>query len=234
MKQLLVMFMLLCSTVVFAQDVIVKKDGSTVVCRVVELTSSEIVYKKWSDLNGSNYVMNRSDASAINYQNGKKVNLSEIGMNLYSPSNQNDGMRQLNDKALLQIDAAISNPYKRANKLRATALIGGIALVGIGTAFYFVYNGSKKSKNAHDYWYEKEWALPASIGFATCGVAWATFFIIKANKARISADQNLTSSPVYHYNFKFADGSNLSTGIDIINDNNIGHNTIGLGLCYNF
>ena len=84
MKQLLVMFMLLGSTVVFAQDVIVKKDGSTVVCRVVELTTSEIVYKKWSDLNGSNYIMNRSDASAINYQNGKKVNLSEAGTNLYA------------------------------------------------------------------------------------------------------------------------------------------------------
>jgi hypothetical protein len=46
MKQLLVMFMLLCSTTVFAQDVIVKKDGSTVVCRVVELTSSEIVAQR--------------------------------------------------------------------------------------------------------------------------------------------------------------------------------------------
>ena len=61
MKQLLLFLFLLCSTGVFAQDVIVKKDGSTIVCRVVELTSSEIVYKKWSDLNGSNYVMNRAD-----------------------------------------------------------------------------------------------------------------------------------------------------------------------------
>ncbi len=48
MKQLLVFLFLLCSGSVFAQDVIVKKDGSTIVCRVVELTSSEITYKKWT------------------------------------------------------------------------------------------------------------------------------------------------------------------------------------------
>ena len=77
MKQLFVMLLLLCSVVANAQDVIVKKDGSTVVCRVVEVTATEITYKKWSDLNGSNYVMDKSLASAINYENGKKVNLSE-------------------------------------------------------------------------------------------------------------------------------------------------------------
>ena len=83
MKQLLVFLFLLCAASVSAQDVIVKKDGSTIVCCVVELTSTEIVYKKWSDLNGSNYVMDRSDASAINYQNGRKENLLEsmIGNN---------------------------------------------------------------------------------------------------------------------------------------------------------
>ena len=112
MKQLLIMLLLLCSIGISAQDVIVKKDGSTIVCRVVSLTDSEIIYKKWTDLNGSNFVMERSAASAINYQNGKKVNLSEA-MNLYMPNNQNEGMQQFNDKALLQIDAASNYPYKK-------------------------------------------------------------------------------------------------------------------------
>ena len=114
MKQLLVLFLFLCSASVFAQDVIVKKDGSTIVCRVVELTSSEIVYKKWSDLNGSNYVMDCSAASAIHYANGKKVKLSEV-TNLYKPNNQNDGTQQYNDKALLAMDAA-NHARKKVNR----------------------------------------------------------------------------------------------------------------------
>lgn len=77
MKHLLVLLLLLCSMSVSAQDVIVKKDGSTVVCRVVEVTASEITYKKWSDLNGSNYVMDKSLASAINYQSGKRETFGE-------------------------------------------------------------------------------------------------------------------------------------------------------------
>ena len=111
MKQLLVFLFLLCSGSVFAQDVIVKKDGSTIVCRVVELTSSEITYKKWTDLNGSNYVMSRSDASSISYENGKKVDLSDA-TNLYKPNNQNDGVQQYNDNALLAMDRA-SHPKKK-------------------------------------------------------------------------------------------------------------------------
>ena len=105
MKHLLILLFFLCSMSVSAQDVIVKKDGSTIVCRVVELTESEIVYKKWSDMKGPSYVMERSAASAINYQNGKKVNLSQA-TNLYKPNNQNDGTQQYNDRALLNIDAA--------------------------------------------------------------------------------------------------------------------------------
>jgi hypothetical protein len=111
MKQLLVFLFLLCSGSVLAQDVIVKKDGSTIVCRVVELTSSEITYKKWTDLNGSNYVMSRSDASSISYENGKKVDLSDA-TNLYKPNNQNDGVQQYNDNALLAMDRA-SHPKKK-------------------------------------------------------------------------------------------------------------------------
>ena len=88
MRKILFLLTFLCSVSMFAQDVIVKKDGSTIVCRVLEFTESEIIYKKWSDLKGSNYVMDKSLASAINYENGKKVNISEMS-NLYMPQNQN-------------------------------------------------------------------------------------------------------------------------------------------------
>lgn len=103
MKQILVLIMLLCSACGFAQDVIVKTDGSTIVCRVVELSSTEVVYKKWGDLNGSNYVMDRTMVSAINYENGKQSTLNE-GENKYQPGNQSNGEQQYNDNALLQLD----------------------------------------------------------------------------------------------------------------------------------
>ena len=131
MKQLFLVLLLLCTVSVSAQDVIVKKDGSTIVCRVVELTESEIVYKKWGNLNGSSYVMERSAASAINYQNGKKVNLSEA-TNLYTPNNQNDGVQQYNDRALLALDYDINRKRTISKNYRRTATIIRVAGWGVG------------------------------------------------------------------------------------------------------
>ena len=43
MRKILFLLTFLCSVSMFAQDVIVKKDGSTIVCRVIEFTESEII-----------------------------------------------------------------------------------------------------------------------------------------------------------------------------------------------
>ena len=223
MKKLLVFLFLLCSTSMLAQDVIVKKDGSTILCRVVELTDSEITYKKWSDLNGSNYVMNRADASAINYENGKKVNLSEAA-NLYTPNNQNDGVQQYNDRVLLALDYAASDPMKKVKKLKTTAWVGGIGLVVAGGIWYALAQGGDSRSTQR------------MLGLSTCGVGvlWTAGFLFAANQTKNKIENRLQSSAVYQYCFDFSDGSHLSTSIDMLCDRNIGNNGLGIGLRYNF
>lgn len=218
MKHLLVFLLLLCSANVSAQDVIVKKDGSTIVCRVVELTSTEITYKKWSDLNGSNYVMDRSLASAINYENGKKEVLGEQ-QSQYTPGNQNDGVQQYNDRALLAMDYAASNPYKKVKTLKTIGWIGGAALVTAGAICASIWSDSED--------------LAPSLAIMGGGAVFTTTFLIIANnkKKRI---RSLQSSAVYQHNINFNNGSSLSAGIDILSDHNVGSNTLGLGLRYNF
>lgn len=218
MKQLFVMLLLLCSAVANAQDVIVKKDGSTIVCRVVELTSTEITYKKWNDLNGSNYVMNRADASVINYQNGKKVNLSEA-TNLYTPNNQNDGVQQYNDRALLALDMASKDPYKKVKTLKTIGWIGGGALAATGIVCASIWSDSED--------------LAPSIALIGGGVAFVGTFQLLANiqKKKI---QRIESYSIFQYNFDFGNGSYLSAGIDLLSGRTIGSKTLGLGLRYNF
>ena len=43
-----------------AQDVIVKTDNSTILSKVLEITSTEIKYKKWNNQDGTTYSINRS------------------------------------------------------------------------------------------------------------------------------------------------------------------------------
>lgn len=242
MKQFLVLFLFLCSASVFAQDVIVKKDGSTIVCRVVELTSSEIVYKKWSDLNGPNYVMNRSDASAINYQNGKKVNLSEV-TNLYQPHNQNDGVQQYNDRALLALDNAATAVPQKVKKMRTIGWIGGAAAVVVGGILLIHGNSNNDDKVTHSGGVtyvegrDKSGAQTEMIAGGVlmgCGVAFTTTFLILANKEKRKMDNMISYSPIIQHEFQLTNGSSLIAGLEMINNHSVGEKTLGLGLRYNF
>ena len=62
----------------FAQDIIVKKDGTTIMSKVLKLTDSEIEYIKWSNKNGPSYVVRVNEVLSINYENGETeiLNLS--------------------------------------------------------------------------------------------------------------------------------------------------------------
>ena len=54
-----------------AQDVIVKNDNSTIQCKVLKISNSEIEYKKWTNLDGPIYIVDIEDVLRINYQNGE-------------------------------------------------------------------------------------------------------------------------------------------------------------------
>ena len=58
--------------VMMGQDIIVKRDGSTIISKVLEVTTDSIKYKKQSNFNGPTYTMNLSDVLSINYANGQK------------------------------------------------------------------------------------------------------------------------------------------------------------------
>lgn len=64
--------LLICSANISAQDVIVKKDGSTIISKVLEVNIADIKYKKFSNQNGPTYTISKSDVMAINYENGEK------------------------------------------------------------------------------------------------------------------------------------------------------------------
>ena len=234
MKQLLVLLLLLCSMSVSAQDVIVKKDGSTIVCRVVEVTATEITYKKWSDLNGSNYIMDKSLAAAINYESGKKETFSQTE-SLYKPDNQNDGERAMNDKALLRLDAAVNRIPPKVKKLRTAGWIGGVLLTGIGAVCLIIAPSQymeKSSYNNGGYDYRDQTYL-AGGALVVGGCAW-TYFLRAANRQMEKYQSQDISSTIYRHDIPFSNGSSLSIGADMLSDRTLGTNTVGLGLRYNF
>lgn len=70
-ESLLLVILLICSAgTAVAQDVVLKKDNTTVLSKVLEVTGTEIKYKKWSNQEGPTYSISRSEVISITYQNG--------------------------------------------------------------------------------------------------------------------------------------------------------------------
>ena len=226
MKQLFVLFLLsLCSVAASAQDVIVKKDGSTIVCRIVDVGSTVVVYKKWTDLKGDSQMINLADISAINYESGKKENYSEVS-NDYKPYNQNDGMHKFNDNALINIDTEMRNPLKKAKNLRLAGIISGAVLAGVG--IYALASASDYNFFDMD---PKDANVVGAI-FIGCGAISATTLCLIANHYQKKYKQ-LQASSVFQQDFKFKNGTVLTPSIDMY-DMSRNSRGLGVGLSYKF
>lgn len=77
MKKIFILFLLLTATHVMAQDVIVKKDGTTIASKVLEITTNEVKYKKFSNLDGPIYNIAKSDIKVIKYENGEEESFDD-------------------------------------------------------------------------------------------------------------------------------------------------------------
>ena len=69
MKKILLLVMLLSAMSAIAQDVIVKRDGSTILSKVIEIGTSDVKFKKSSNQDGPTYTILKKEIQAINYVN---------------------------------------------------------------------------------------------------------------------------------------------------------------------
>ena len=107
-----------------AQDIIVMRDGSIVQSKVTEITSSEVKYKKYSNLDGPLYTIDKSTILAINYENGEKETFSAEEQQPTTPSPTPEPMtdevseeaKQRNREAIQRINSIIPEATKYAGK----------------------------------------------------------------------------------------------------------------------
>ena len=120
---------------VYAQDIIVLKDGSTVLSKVIEVGRNNIKYKKWSYLNGPDYVLSVDDIISINYQNGDKDTFSSFlkdddSVNITEGNNGN--AKEMGDTTLPDNNnASLLNIYNSVLDFRDKKNSGKIAKEGL-------------------------------------------------------------------------------------------------------
>ena len=72
MKKLLSITLLIITLQAISQDVIIKKTGDEIEAKVLEVGETIIKYKKFSNIGGPSYSINKSDIFMIKYENGDK------------------------------------------------------------------------------------------------------------------------------------------------------------------
>lgn len=230
MKKFLLLMMLLCAVCshAVAQDVIVKKDGSTIVCRVLETNNTSVFYQSWSNPNGPTQVIRMSEVANINYEKGKQEQVQQVENNQYIPYNQNTGASHYNDNALIAMYNVQKVPdmLKKANTYKWIGIIGGGTLIAGGVIAGVIIGDN--NLNGSDF---TGWGLGGCIAGAGAVVGGA--FLIRSHQLKKKAEE-ISRYSLFENEFKFNGGSSLSAGIDLIKDNQFKTNTVGLGLRYNF
>lgn len=239
MKKLLVFLMALVATLTAtAQDVIVKNDNSTILCKIVEVNNNEVVYLKWSELNGPRYVMDRSLIANINYQDGRQDKLNQQTSNAYAPGNQQTGTSYYNDNMLVTMDKNRSIYEQKAKKIRIIGWTVGGALTVTGIALIIAGLSSESESYISSMGYSKvDYCNPILCGvgggLSALGIGTLTYCLIKANQVQKKA-QALSFAPVFQQEFNLGNGKSLCAGVDVIRDRQYKQTTLGLGLQYNF
>ena len=88
MKKFFLLFVGLFGSLVVsqAQDLITTKKGEDIQAKILEISSNEIKYKRYSNLDGPSYIISTSEVLMVRYENGEKDIFNEE----QSPLNAND------------------------------------------------------------------------------------------------------------------------------------------------
>lgn len=259
MKKFLFMLLLLAAVQAKAQDVIVMKDGNTVVSKILEITTTEIKYKKFSNLDGPTYTVLKSEVKGINYANGDK----DVFETAPATPATNPGLTYSGGGVTNTTTTTTAPVYTGAytptpsvpkelihseGKIRAFKIlgwVGGGIMVGTGLALMvagianidavdsdkkYSYGGYKYSSNDLYITY-----LASGGACVAVGAAWTTVFLVCAHRfERQNEEMSLNTVPVIQHEFALKNGRALTAGVDYLSDRKMHDRTVGLGLRYRF
>lgn len=225
----------------FAQDVLVKKDGSTILAKVLKITETEVEYKDFNNQDGPTRVINIANLLSINYQNGQKESFSIPSSTHESPVQTPDIVTKetvtkfSNDQQLMQMyksskQLSPEQMQKKVKKLRIAGwTVGGVLFVGGVVAFGFMHADC-------DFYGDYHWhAIPLGVGFSSIAAGIATWSgcYFRARKLERRSRYSVQSAPVFQQEFNVGN-DRLVVGLDMLKDNTMKNQTLGMGLTYNF
>ena len=92
--------MVLLTTITHSQDIITKTNGEEIKSKVLEVTQTDIKYKRFDQLDGPTFTISKTELFMIKYQNGSKDIFTESDKKKLSPSNDDDMIQKGKEDAI--------------------------------------------------------------------------------------------------------------------------------------
>ena len=210
---------ILFTCICFAQDVIIKKDGTTILSTVIKVGQSEVEYKKYNNQTGPTYTISINELSHINYANGTKDTFTST-YNNQSVVTTETATQFSNDEGLLKLYNAHDRKLKKAKRIKSLGWIVGGTLLAAGGAVIIISDG--------DYEFLMVGSAVAGAGLIT----WTTCTLV-GNHIGKKSKYSVQSNPLFQKEYNIGKNS-LAFGVDMLNDNTFKNQTLGLGVSYKF
>lgn len=101
-RAILSLILIVITQSIFAQDIITFTDGKSVKAKVLEITQTEIKYKKYSNLDGPLYTINKNTVMQIKYKGGDVEEFSNEPTTS-SSTNSNNEATNTNEPQLIEL-----------------------------------------------------------------------------------------------------------------------------------
>lgn len=119
MKVVCICVLLICVIEGFSQDIIIRKNGDELQVKVLEITNSEVSFKKISNIEGPNYTLSKDEIFMIKYENGDKDVFSDESLlhknQMYNKEyvcQSNDAIGDSNNQKLINLYNTYNNAFK--------------------------------------------------------------------------------------------------------------------------
>ena len=230
--------MLLTTTIAYSQDIIVKRDGSTILSKVLEVGEEYIKYKKWSNLEGPDYTIKVSEILSINYENGDNDDFSPTDTptenttatnNFSSPlSNAVTTTTKNNTYTKEDMEKAISDA---ANKAANKTIAGRGLIIGGGIVTFFglssIVSGISAMVIIGDESGHTIGGAMIATGAALTGAGSGMIWAGRAKRETYAVNK------IIEHEFEIGNYA-LTPSVDMYSNDKNEFYGIGAGLCFNF
>lgn len=228
---------LVITSVCFAQDIIVQKDGSTIAAKITKVTQSEVEYKKFNNQNGPTYSISTKNLQCINYQNGTKDTFVSPNYNPNIVTNET-ATQFSNDRNLIALYNATGNYEEKGKKIRKKGYVIGGSLLAVGLILSALSVNSKEdlavSKGGSGKKANNDEMLYIGLGTSAIGLGIGLGCHFWANRLYKQSQYEVSTFPILKNEIKIGKNAPLIVGVDILKDNKLKNQTLGLGVSYNF